>query len=236
MKARQLLIFLSMTLLTTHAIATAPTRQTAVQQTEIISPELVETKRQADAWGLKTEQWQRYQELMNGPLGIYSPGLDPLTALGIEAKTDEERRYYAELQVQAESRRVEKELAYQLAYDEAWKRLYPTLLPLSDSMDSTAVLSGDGRLALFVKINCPACDVRAKQLEVSGQPFDIYVVDSQNNDVLIRRWATRIGIDPQQVLSRTITLNHDSGKWAAIGITSDLPATVKEANGRWVLQ
>lgn len=198
--------------------------------------DITELKRQADAWGLKTEEWQRYQELMDGPLGIYSPGLDPLTALGIEARNDEERRYYAELQVQAESRRVEKELAYQLAYDEAWKRLYPALLPLSDTMDTTTVLSSDGRLALFVKDNCPACDVQAKRLESSGQSFDIYFVDSNNNDTLIRRWATRINIDPQKVLSRAITLNHDSGKWEAIGIASDLPAAVKEVNGRWVLQ
>ena len=62
---------------------------------------------------------------MDGPLGIYSPNLDPLSALGIEARTDEERRRYAELQVQVEARRVEKLLAYQRAYDEAWQRLNP---------------------------------------------------------------------------------------------------------------
>ena len=49
---------------------------------------------------------------MEGPLGIHSPNLDPLSALGIEARSDEERRRYAELQVQIEARRVEKLLAY----------------------------------------------------------------------------------------------------------------------------
>ncbi len=67
----------------------------------------------------------RYRELMDGPLGIYSPNLAPLSALGIEARTDEERSRYAELQVQVEARRVEKLLAYQRAYDEAWQRLHP---------------------------------------------------------------------------------------------------------------
>lgn len=56
---------------------------------------------------------------------MYSPGIDPLTALGIEARSAEERRRYADLQVQAERRRVEKELAYQRAYDEAFARAYP---------------------------------------------------------------------------------------------------------------
>ncbi|MBF3233654.1 TIGR03759 family integrating conjugative element protein, partial [Pseudomonas aeruginosa] len=81
--------------------------------------------RVATEWGLQPQEWARYRELMDGPLGIYSPNLDPLSALGIEARTDEERRRYAELQVQVEARRVEKLLAYQRAYDEAWQRLNP---------------------------------------------------------------------------------------------------------------
>src|SRR5690606_34138892 len=41
-------------------------------------------ERLARDWGLETEEWSRYRELMQGPLGVYSPSLDPLTALGIE--------------------------------------------------------------------------------------------------------------------------------------------------------
>ena len=82
-------------------------------------------ERQAREWGLQPEEWARYRQLMQGPLGVYSPQLDPLTALGIEARSEEERRRYAELQVQAEARRVGKTLAYQRAYDAAWQRLFP---------------------------------------------------------------------------------------------------------------
>src|SRR3546814_5294763 len=79
-----------------------------VDQTQI---EQGRDERLARDWGLGTEEWTRYEELMDGPLGIYSPNLDPLSALGVEARSDEERRRYAELQVHAESRRVEKLLA-----------------------------------------------------------------------------------------------------------------------------
>ena len=65
-------------------------------------------ERQAREWGLRSEEWARYRQLMQGPLGVYSPQLDPLTALGIEARSEEERRRYAELQVQAEALRVGK--------------------------------------------------------------------------------------------------------------------------------
>lgn len=77
----------------------------------------------AKEWGLTNKEYERYQNLMQEPRGIWSPGLDPLTALGVEARSDEERRRFAELQVKAERQRVEKELAYQRAYDEAYHRV-----------------------------------------------------------------------------------------------------------------
>ncbi|ENB4055078.1 TIGR03759 family integrating conjugative element protein, partial [Escherichia coli] len=108
-------------------------------------------QQQAGRWGLSEEDWGRYQALMAGPRGIQSPGLDPLTALGIEARTPAERRAYAEKWVKEEYARTEKELAFQREVDAAWKRLYPGKLPVS--MGNTGVLAGDtgGRLALFVK-------------------------------------------------------------------------------------
>jgi hypothetical protein len=48
-------------------------------------------ERLARDWGLRTDEWTRYQNLLEGPLGIYSPHLDPLTALGIEARSDDAR-------------------------------------------------------------------------------------------------------------------------------------------------
>ena len=88
----------------TTAARTAPNREApaAIARSD---------EQRAQDWGLRTDEWTRYRELMQGPLGVYSPSLDPLTALGIEARSDEERRRYAELQVRAEARRVEKTLS-----------------------------------------------------------------------------------------------------------------------------
>jgi integrating conjugative element protein (TIGR03759 family) len=195
-------------------------------------------ERRAQDWGLRTEEWQRYQQLMQGPLGTYSPNLDPLTALGIEARTEQEQRRYAELQVQAESRRVGKTLAYQRAYDEAWKRLYPGMQPVNlpganVPARSSAPNSGSSRLAVFVRDGCPPCDERVKQLQASNSAFDVYVVGSRQQDERIRQWAARVGIDPAKVRERSITLNHDSGRWISIGAQGDLPAVVQEVDGQW---
>jgi integrating conjugative element protein (TIGR03759 family) len=195
-------------------------------------------------WGLTPQEWTRYKTVMEGPRGIYSPGLDPLTALGIEAKSDDERRRYAELQVQAERKRIDKELAYQRAYDQAFARLYPNEKVIQISPDPTSAtssgaispLKSSGRLAVFVQDNCSACIVRVKDLQAQKQPFDLYFIGSQGDDEKIRRWAILAGVEPAGVRNRQITLNHDAGRWLGLGIGGELPAVVREVNGQWQRQ
>lgn len=197
----------------------------------------------AREWGLTGDEWQRYQTLMNGPRGVYSPGLDPLTALGIEARTSEERRRYAELQVKAERERVDKELAYQRAYDQAFAALYPaekiihiTSNPMSPAPAVQPLIKAAARLAIFVKDNCPPCIARTKDLQATRQPFDLYFVGSQGEDIKIRRWALKAGIEPARVRTREITLNHDEGRWLSLAVGGELPAVVREVNGQWQRQ
>lgn len=161
-----------------------------------------------------------------------------MTALGIEARNDEERRRFAELQVRAESARVTKELAYQRAYDQAWKRLYPTLqvVTLTAASSSPARLQGNGRLALFIEDNCIACNLQVKKLQAAGRDFDLYMVSSDNDDARLRQWAQRVALDPRSVRERRVTLNHDAGRWASLGVDGDLPALVREVDGQWQRQ
>jgi integrating conjugative element protein (TIGR03759 family) len=231
------LVALTISLTPAFALAqSAPsTDSRVVQSQERTASDAALDERLARDWGLQADEWARYQQLMQGPLGIYSPNLDPLTALGIEARTAEERRRYAELQVQAEARRVEKTLAYQRAYDAAWQRLYPTLQPV-DLTDTGSVSTGASpsvRLAVFVKEGCPACEQQVQQLLTEDAAFDLYMVGSRQEDARIRQWAARMGIDPDKVRERVITLNHDAGRWLSIGVQGDLPAVVREVNGQW---
>lgn len=192
----------------------------------------------ARQWGLADEEFRRYRELMDGPLGIYSPALDPLSALGIEAESDAERQRFAELQVQAEARRVEKLLAYQHAYDAAWQRLYPDLQPVSlpQAVQSRPVSSQSGRAAVFVSEDCSPCGQLVQRLQRQGAEFDLYMLDSGLDDAMIRAWANRVRIDPDRVRSGSITLNHDSGRWQALGGSGDLPAVMHQVNGQWQRQ
>lgn len=110
------------------------------------------TQQQATVWGVTQEEWQRYLTLKQQARGVWSPGLDPLTTLDVEANTDHERQRFAELLVRQEYQRLEKELAFQRAYDAAWQRLYPGLTPLKTTSTSTA------RVSLFFQEDCPLCD------------------------------------------------------------------------------
>lgn len=189
---------------------------------------------QAASWGLTEQEWTRFEQIQAGPRGFWSPNLDPLTALGVEAQTDQERQRYAELQVALEAKRAERELAYQNAYTAAWAKQFPGLLPIqgmaSRPLASSTIMS---RPALFVEDHCPACTAEAQRLQRSDTAFDIYLVGSQGEDERVRSWALQAGIDLAKVQRRQITLNHDRGRWFSLGAPGPLPATVQQVSGQW---
>lgn len=220
--------------LRSEPLATSPPRAVQSRTKEIRTAQL--DARLAHEWHLTPQEWVRYQHLMRGPLGIWSPHLDPLTALGIEARSNAERAHYAALEVRMEGERVAKILSFQRAYTAAWKRLYPHLEPVdfahSAGADHDPKGSGSGRLAVFVKEPCQPCVDTVRALQAHGRAFDIYMVGLET-DPQIRAWATRVGIDPAKVRAGIITLNHDAGRWLKVGDQDPLPAVLAKVNGRW---
>ncbi|ELQ9312172.1 TIGR03759 family integrating conjugative element protein [Serratia marcescens] len=191
------------------------------------------TAQQGRQWGLSGEAYQRYQQLMDGPRGTQSPGLDPLTALGIEAQSDAERKKYAQMWVKQEFERTEKELKFQREVDAAWQRL--GVLPVN--MVNAAGIAHDsgGRLALFVKAkDCGQCDARLAAVLADNRPVDIYLVDSKGNDSLLRDWAKAHHIPVDKVRARQITLNHDGGRWIRFG-NGLMPVVLQQGENGWTL-
>ena len=114
-----------------------PARAENMHQTPSHLTESQSTITAAQEWELTPDEWLRYQQLKNGRRGVLSPGLDPLTMLGTEARSDEERRRLAELWVKQEFRRTEAELAFQREVDNAWRRIFPRLLPVRQNPVTT---------------------------------------------------------------------------------------------------
>lgn len=208
--------------------------------------ELQSKEQKAKAWGLDTKEWDRYEAIMQGPRGIWSPGLDPLTVLGIEAKSNAERMRYARLQAVVEHDRAEAELAYQKVYDRAFKDLYPEVMLIGEAEPSflknqpPSLLLEQTPTTLFVSLNCASCDTVARKLasKSSRERVDIYVIGTEGDDSVIRSWAAKVGIKPEQVRSRQITLNHNQEELNLITGKSaispkNLPLAFKRVGKQW---
>ncbi|EIC3239519.1 TPA: TIGR03759 family integrating conjugative element protein [Escherichia coli] len=214
----------------TVAFAVSPVIQGNSQTVDTLLQTLEQQQmtRSAQEWGLTAEEWQRYETLKKGRRGVLSPGLDPLTMLGIEARSDEERRHFAELAVKQEFQRVEAELAFQREVNSAWTRVYPGVLPVQDLRSEVS----NARQALFVKDSCPACERKLAQLMKSNQPLDIYLVGSGGKDEAVRSWAKKHNIPAEKVKSRQVTLNHDNGMWLKYG-SGLMPVVLQQGAQGW---
>ena len=89
------------------------------------------------------------------------------------------------------------------------------------------------RLAVFVRENCPPCDTRLKALLTTGNPLDIWLVGSNNDDAHLKRWAIAQHIDSGRVQRREITLNHDNGRWLHYG-QGRMPAVLEKQGDAWL--
>ena len=201
-----------------HTEATETGQDAASVAGNVLSPyELTRSRN----WGLSETEWRRYKQLMQGIRGSISPStISPIEVLGIHARDSEERRRYAEQWAQAMREDVSRILAFQHAYDEAGKRLYPNQqlidiarLPLQSK--KTNNLQMDDRVLFFTRPNCPACDVLLnrllKRIDKMGG-IDIYLTGTQlSDDQAIRDWAADHMIKPEWVRTRRITLNHEAG-------------------------
>ena len=79
-----------------------------------------------EIWGLSTEEMQRVKVLMQGPRGAFSvPNISPIEVLGIHARSDAERRKYAESFARAFHQDVERSIVWNKAFEEANARLFP---------------------------------------------------------------------------------------------------------------
>jgi integrating conjugative element protein (TIGR03759 family) len=203
--------------------------------TKVIS----ETQNAAEAasqWGLTDAEWQRYRQVMAQKRGVWSPGLDPLTALGVSAATASERKHFAELYVRAEFERVRKELAFQIEVDQAWKRLYPDTPRLLDVAQSSTDTRPVQRYAVVVSADCTTCEqvikdrLRWLAKTKSRESVDVHVVGTGGDDANLRAWVKENPWLEEALKSRAATLNHGD---QFAGLTHFPVVYAKKEGGQW---
>ncbi len=190
--------------------------------------ELVQSRQQfsAKSWGLTESQWQRYETLMQSPLTYDMASDSPLEVLAQFARTPEERRELAEKLVEFDKKRTEGLLALDIAYREAWKRLYPNMPVVQGALPA--------RVVLFVSERCSACLDALKAWRSKGVAVDVYLVGAKGDDSRLRQWAADAGIRQNDVLERHITLNHDTrGLWFAFAKGQPTPVAIRQQGEQW---
>lgn len=227
-------LFSSMAFSDTATTANAVSVQ-ALNQQNLVTNKLNQQNLQnkAQEWGLTEQEWQRYEAFNQGARGIWSPGLDPLTTLGVEATSEQERERYAKLLAKKSYERMDRELAFQRTYDRVFNEMYPNELPFKVEPHISERI---GRVIYFTRLdNCEICDENTDRLltHVNDKtPVDIYFVGVKSNEE-IYAWARKHHIDPNQVARKQITLNHDNGAWLKYA-NGKMPSAYQiQRDGQW---
>lgn len=211
-------------------------------QVTAVSPQSIATTQErsvadvAAQWGLDSQDWTAYEQVMRDRRGVWSPGLDPITALGVSADSATDRKRYAELYVRTEFERTRKELAFQLAVDSAWARLYPETPRLGSRAIANVAVAGPSRYALIVTPDCADCTSVLKKrlasmINEAEEGVDVHVVGTGGDNDLLKNW---IRTQPELLAALKAdraTVNHGS----QFQDLSQFPAIYsKTGNGQWM--
>ena len=206
-------------------LADTTVNQSTFGTANVSSIESTSTDYQSKVWNISSEDWVRYEQIMQSEGKFLWKDLDPITVLGLNARSDSERKRYAEKLAKLEFDNAQKVILLDRAYNKAFHELYgklPVVDPskLNIGRAKASLLSvpkasvkgefGDRYIA-FVNTQCSACNSMLKQVLNSlklGVSVDIHFKNDSRQ--AITQWATKQGISPESVEVGTITLNPGS--------------------------
>ena len=179
-------------------------------------------------WMLKETDWVKYKQIMQGPRGTWSPGLDPLTALGVSETDPVERQRYAEIWMKVEVRRAELEIAFEVERQRAAKKLLGDQKLVNNGpwiaeweREQVAVRK---QVIVFMDPSCKEeCEEMFSEVRNSVKAnarLDVYFV-AGTTSTAIGEWAVFMKVNPSDVKAKKITLNYDEGRSKNYGVDSD---------------
>lgn len=198
--------------------------------------ELTEQERSlAKQWQLTESDWIKFKAIMQGPRGTWTSNLDPITALGVSETDPAERDRYAEIWMRVEAKRKEGELAFERSRQKAAKKVFGDLKAVKNdewiAEWNRKYASINKAVALFVDSSCLE-DCKATFDRLYGalnlrSRLDVYFQDGASG-ADIGQWAEFMGLDPEVVRQRKVTLNFDKGTAAKMGVDTQALPQVRE--------
>ena len=229
-------LLISLLIIPLRIFAETAINQTNVAESQHAANESTSTDYQAKVWNIRKEDWSRYEQIMQSKGKFLWKDLDPITILGLNARSDSERNRYAELLAKQEFDHAQKVILLDRAYNQAFLKLYGQL-PVVDTSQLTisrakaslltvpkARVKGEfgDRYIAFVNTQCSTCDELIRQALSSiqlGVSLDIHF--KRDSRQAITQWAAKQRISPQSVEMGTVTLNPDSELYDQFGQPSE---------------
>jgi len=179
-------------------------------------------KHQALVWQLTTQQEKRYVLLMRNRSHLYyaKRPLSPVEILGLNARTDQERQYYASLAAEQAFTHTAKLLAFNAAYHQAALALKAQLrLPIIRSFNYAPYspyhyeplhVQAYDRLQLFLKKSDDVKPIMTYLMtQLTAMPsvtLTVYFIDKAISKIAMHRWAKTQNISTH--LEAQISLQH----------------------------
>lgn len=212
-------------------------------------------QQQAQSWGLDSSEEKRYLAIMTnrgtqyfkardlkthaGDM-IVSDNYTPVEVLGINARTDAERRKYAQEQAEQEFQWNAKFLAYNNAYHKTAVTLKDELnLPIIKKFDTTKFspysykpisLKPHDKLMLFVGINDAVRSIISSLMgSITKDPniqLDVYFVGKNITKTEVQTWAKSQNLIPEMVKDHQITLNFGNDRFSELNTNRKPPVLV----------
>ena len=207
----------------------------------------------AKNWGVTESDWVKYKTIMaTTPRGNWSPNLDPIVSLGIEANTEEERTRFAKLLYDTEIERQSKEIDFNWAVVKYHCRIAPqsNLCKTSEQLRRETLIEAEKQIAqgeinerspreidnwspirysLFVDVSthCDAsCDQYLSDTTSTLPYLDITISNAGKNGV--KKFIKRYKIIQYDLITKNVTVTRGVRHGH---LTEDLPVVYKVIDG-----
>lgn len=196
----------------------------------------------AKSFLLTDREFARYKYIMEyTPRGYWTPDIDPVTALGVSASTEQERVRYANIAYQLKNSRDEKQNAfYKTALhterlnnpnSNRWKTNNEMKFGFSETLPSNK----QSLTSVFLKpADCKAdenCIDFVLNLITSNSTYnktDFYFVKSSPSE--ISDFVVSLNLDTNKIENGDITLNIEDGEMKSNNLIMNLPFAVRQDN------
>lgn len=206
-----------------------------------------EQKHEAKVWRISEKEEKRYIMLMQNKAGTYykDKNMTPVEVLGMNARDNKERHYYAQLQTEQMIERSAKEKAFGADVQESMDALhkasgFPTVRRYDVrkyspySKHALQLLPGD-KLVFFTKTTEQVKPITSQLIKsvskTKNTQLDVFLVDQSINSEKANKWARSQSIPVDLVSSKRITINLGKGQIKKVSKKEKTPLLILIRNG-----